>query len=172
MICLFIVEWWDFFLAIFETLGRNSLPEKSFSLPSILPWGCRMSSTVQGQWCSIINSTLPPWTSPPPLQSPSTAHKHLSCHHQNLPVTLVNFLPELRKHRTGVLDHHHRVSKAHAEQGTISCFVHLDCHPHRHNCLSLWSYCIIPPTQNVLCVQKSRVPYSHHHTFAPFWRFF
>lgn len=163
MICLFIVKWWEFFLAIFETLGRNSLPGKSFSLPSILPWGCRTSSTVQGWWCSIINSTLPPWASPLPLRSPSTAHKHLSCHHQNLPVTLVNFLPESRKHRTGVLDHHHRVSKTHAEQGTISCFV-----------LVPWSYCIIiiPPTQNVLCMQKSRVPYSHYHTSAPFWRFF
>lgn len=95
VICLFLVEWWEFFLAIFETLGRNSLPGKSFSLPSILPWSCSPSSTMQGPWCSIINSTLPPWASPPlcnpPNFKPSTAHKHLFCHHQNLPVALVNF---------------------------------------------------------------------------------
>lgn len=68
------------------------------------------------------------------------------------PTCSLSEFPESRKHRTGVLDHHPRVSKTQAEQGTISCFVHLDSHPHRHNCLSPWSYCIIPPTQNALRV--------------------
>lgn len=140
VICLFIVEWCEFFLAIFEILGRNSLPGKSFSLPSILSWSCHMSSTMQGRRCSIIHSTLPPQPILP-LATPSY-RPQTSLLPSSEPTCSLSKFPESRKHGTGVLDCHHRVSKTHAEQGTISCFVRLDHHSHRHNCLSPCCYCI------------------------------
>lgn len=127
---------------------------------------------MQGPWCSIINPTLLSQSSP--LQSPkrqASYRPQTSLLPSSEPTCSLSEFPELRKHRTGVLDHHHRVSKTQAEQGIISCFVHLDSHSHRHNCLSPWSYCITPPTQNALRVLESRVPYSRYHTSAPFWRF-
>lgn len=56
-----------FFLAIFETLLRNLLPGKSFSLPSILRWSSYGSFAVQGWlWSTLSYPSLKqssPWKS-------------------------------------------------------------------------------------------------------------
>lgn len=89
VICLFLVEWWEFFLAIFETLGRNSLPGKSYPafFMELLPEFHYARTMV---FYHQPHSPEPVLCNPPNVKPP-TAHKHLSCHHQNLPVALVNF---------------------------------------------------------------------------------